>query len=240
MTTSALIDKMLVNELELDSDQTNDAEQAVLRAQLLASSQEIMDQFCNYFSDADFLQNSFSSTVLSGARSFATDSTFESLGDDGGLWHDPDGTYSPGVEVRYLSPHEFFKLRMAEPTASSTRLTHFTISDLESTNTPTFHVHPKAAANILVVYRGRILPPTLVDTTGSTNGLDQVPSAYHHTIFLKGLRLMEAEKNGDGRFGSFDEWFEREMRRIKARRRNGLQEEQRLSSADGIWTYGGW
>ena len=227
-------------ELEMDSDQLNDAENAVLRAQILSDAQEICDQLCNVFSDMDVLQAPFQAAVVTGDRSFATDDTFESLGDSGGMWHDPDGSVSPGLEVRYLNPREFFKVRNAEPTASSSTTEFFTVSDIESTNTPVIHFHPKRASNCTFIYRGRILPPTLVDTTGATNGLDQIPVAYHLTIFLKGLRLMEAEKNGDGRAGSFDEWFEREMRRVRARRRNGLQEEQRLSSADGVWTYGAW
>jgi hypothetical protein len=240
VTTAALIDTHLVNELEMSADETADAEQATIRAQVLSDAQEIADQFCNAFSDADFLQDEFSVNVSAGARTFPSDTTFETLGDLGGLWHSPDGTISPGIEVTYLTPHEFFKIRNDEPTASSGRAEFFTIYGISASNTPLFYFHPKAASNVTFVYRGRTLPPVLIDTTGATNGLDVIPAAYHSTIFLKGLRLLEAAKNGDGRTNAFDDWFEKAIRSVMARRRNGLQEEQRLSSAGGVWTYGAW
>jgi len=230
MTTVTLIDSILTHTEEVGS---TDAENATLRARILERAQEVVDQVWDY-ADWDFRRTSNEISVLSADDgTFRFPSNFLSVGDHGGLY-----VADQKRKIEYLEPRELNKMRELEGgTEQYPRFYTMFGRDATFLTTGTLFKAPSANFTINIDYDSQ--SPTLADNT-TDDLLRKVPEIYHRSVILPGVRLLVAVDKGDGRTADFDEWFDKAMRRMKSRYREGMESQHILSQYGGIQSYGAW
>lgn len=234
LSTSGALDLLMQHEEEIDSADLANTENIPFRDLGLQVLQEVAAQVWTSW-EWDFIQGQWQvSADTTGYIAMPID--FSNIGEFGGLFHS-----ATGVEIRWLSPHEFFKISEINTASNASVLRYWTIQGYDSTvPSPSGYVYPKPTTSINLDLFGLMNVPDLTDSTGAGNGFDAFPVDFHRSVLLKGARLLLAEYNGDGRAGQFDQWFEREMEKLKKRRKNGLQEQLRVGQHGGIPAYRSW
>jgi len=230
LTTSALIDLILTHTEEVGA---TDGENTTLRARVLARAQEIFDRVWS-FAEWDFKLTSGSITMTSTGTADLP-STFADFGDNGGVY-----VSGQRRKVLWLEPRELYKQK--EQYAQTAAYPDFyTVNDYTASNSARkITVYPTPTGSFTLNLYYNQVSPTLVDATNSTNNLQALPAEYHYPIMVTGLRYLTGIDNGDGRSRDFDEWFQREMRRMKSRHVFGREQDQLLSQLGGIPSHRSW
>ena len=227
MTTSALIDLIMTHTEELGG---TDGDNTTLRAHILARAQQIYDKVWN-FAQWDFKLFSGQVTITNGAGSLPAD--FADFGDNGSVF-----VTGQRKKLRYLEPRELFR-RLNIEGATSTVADYFTVSNFDGTSFQrTITIYPTSSCTLDVYYNA--VPPTLVDSTTSTNKLQALPAEYHSAVMVPGVQWLLSIDKGEGTVAQMDQWFEREMKRMKKNHVFGREQEQVMGQYGGPGAYRSW
>ena len=232
MTTGALIDEIVKHWFGAS---TSDGNNADTEERILARLQEVADNIMADPTDWDFKH------VLGGSVSM-TSTGVADLPVDYGHQTKDDAVYVSGTqhEVTWMEPRALLrKLRLE--TGSSTYPDNYTIHGWnETTKRSTIYVlrPPSSTITLLVDYSKKA--PTLVNTTGATNGLDYFPDDFHRAIVGRGAIKLLGLDGGDGRTPEFDLWLKQEISKRAVVRALGRNEIQRLGQNGGNHSYGMW
>lgn len=205
-----------------------DADNANRRARLLQFSQEAFDEVWNY---EDWLFTYATATVTVTAAASAGDlpADFMEFGTMGGIWDnnslDQLNEWTPvrayDYVVRGAAGDNLRAVSTFGVNAATGRLTINTPGPVGSTYT------------LKLLYRK--LAPTLVDTTGATSNLWQIPAAYHNTVLMSRIASKTRTSHGDGT--SYMEDYQRNLGKMAARelpRKTTIQRMPRTATA-GNW-----
>lgn len=194
MTTSALLDALLAH---YDSVSSSDADNAGRRTTLLQFAQEVFDEAWLY-REWTWRHTTGTITVLASTNSIVLPTDFHSMGQNGRV-------FESGTTKRYFeAPYQWLEDRLAGTTNNSNEQA-FSVAGFDSTTgRRLFRIAFTPGSNLSFDLRYLNVPPTLVDTTGSTNKLDALPAEYHNTVILPGAVAKLKEREGDSRH-----WYDR-------------------------------
>lgn len=233
MTTSALIDALLTHWEEIPA---TTAEQATMRARILALAQEIVQEIWDY-AEWEFRHRSGTLTLPSGAYVVDGPTDFQTTGQSGGLFVDSQRT-----EIRWMDPLHLHRERELRAVQNNTVPKFYSIDNTGTTSGYArfvFDITASGSVTINIYYLAT--PPVLVDTTGSTNGLDKIPTEYHQSVVIPGCRWLIALSSGDGRTAELLVIYQHALARMKSRRRPGQESLERIGQyGRGITRYGAW
>ncbi len=203
-----------------DSDNTN------RRARWLQWFQEALDEIW-ISGDWTFSYTTGTVTVSSSTDSGDLPADFMEFGEVGGIF---DNTTTE--QMSEIRPVEAY----SGVITSSSGENQGGISNYgqnSSTQRRTLHLPGNAGSSQTIKILYRKVAPTLVDTTGSTSNLWQLPVAYHNTVLLPLATSKGRDSHGDSR--QFQQEFLRGLGSMIRRERHRKTTVQRLPSSIRIW-----
>lgn len=220
MTTAALIDAVISY---TDNSSSSDGDNALRRLRMLQWCQERFEEIW-YFRQWPFRARTGTVTVAAAANSGDLPSDFAEIGDQGGVY---DGV----IPLTEISQQQLVTERQSGNRMLSSYV--YAIFDYNSSTlrkkiqtltlgaTTAFDLNYLSAA------------PTLADSTGATNNLDDIPVQYHQTVILPAVVARARMSIGDDR--DFENNFMRGLAHMVAQERGRKNIVRRLPLSRGMW-----
>lgn len=205
--TDAAIDTALAH---YDQVSDSDADNTARRARWLQWFQEALDEI---WISGDWTFSYTTGTVSISAASDSGDlpADFMEFGVMGGIWD--NNTLDQMGEVRPVEAYGGVVVGQAGDNQGE--VSQYGLNTSTARRTLKLPGNAGSAQTIKILYRKNT--PTLVDTTGSTSQLWQLPSAYHNTVLLPLATSKGRDSHGDAR--QFKEEYVRGLALMAARER---------------------
>jgi hypothetical protein len=223
MTSAAMIDQLLNY---FDQISATDADNATRRVMVLEWLQEVVDEFCHE-RPWRWLYTTTTVTVPDGQGYIALPSDFQEFGPYGGVYD------SQGRNLLELSPQAIQDYR----TSVSTGIAFpggFAVF-MADNGVQRFQIPENSGAQTFTIWYKKT-PPTCADSTNAnTNGLNYIPTQYHYSVILAGLKAKAARSKADARAPELEMMFQRGKDRAAVLERGRRSSTRRMPRAVSSW-----
>lgn len=223
MTSAGLIDQILNY---FDQISATDADNATRRIMVLEWLQEVVDQFWHE-RPWRWAYATTTVTVPDGQGYVALPSDFQEFGPYGGVYD------SQGRNLLEVNPQSIQDYRTAasSPIAFPGGFGVF----MADNGVQRFQIPENSGDQTFTIWYKKTPPTCLDSTNASTNGMNYIPSQYHYSVILAGVKAKAARSKADQRTGEWEALFQRGLNRAIVNERGRRSSTRRMPRAVSAW-----